>query len=55
MHITENQYLNSINSHINAIKDMHDLTVNFRKMLQITTTVLKQNIDKVEETEELTT
>lgn len=46
MHITENQYLNSINSHINAIKDMHDLTVNFQKMLQITTTVLKQNIDK---------
>jgi len=39
MHITEIQYLNSVNSHINAIKHMHDLTVNFRKMLQITNTI----------------
>jgi hypothetical protein len=38
MHITEIQYLNSVNSHINAIKHMHDLTVNFQKMLQITNT-----------------
>ena len=44
MHITENQYLNSVNSHIDAIKPMHDLTVNFQKMLQITNPELKQDI-----------
>lgn len=46
MHITENQYLNSVNSHINAIKPMHDLTVNFQKMLQITNSVLKQDVNR---------
>lgn len=42
--MTENQYLNSVNSHINAIKAMHDLSVNFQKMLHITNTALKQDI-----------
>jgi hypothetical protein len=35
MHITENQYINSVNSHINAIKHMHDLTVNFQVLVHI--------------------
>jgi hypothetical protein len=46
MHIAENQYLNSVNSHINAIKHMHDLTVNFHKMLQITNSALKQDMNQ---------
>jgi len=47
MHITENKsMLNSVNSHINAIKPMHDLTVNFLKMLQITNTALKQDMNQ---------
>lgn len=46
MHITENQYLNSVNSHINAIKHMHDLRVNFQKMLQITNSALKQDMNQ---------
>ena len=46
MHITENQCLNSVNSHINAIKHMHDLTVNFQKMLQITNSALKQDMNQ---------
>ena len=46
MHITEIQYLNSINSHINAIRFMHDLTVNFQKMLQITNSTLKEDVNQ---------
>lgn len=46
MHITENQYINSVNSHINAIKYMHDLKVNFQKMLQITNSSLKQDMNQ---------
>jgi hypothetical protein len=45
MHITENQYLNRVNSHINTIKHMHDLSVNFFKMLEITKTALCKEID----------
>ena len=45
MHTTENQYLNSVNSHVNAIKHMHDLTVNCQKMLQITNSALKQSMN----------
>lgn len=41
MHITENQYINSINSHINAIKYMHDLKSNFLKILDIAKGSLK--------------
>lgn len=46
MHITENQYLNSVNSHINAIKHMHDLKANFLKMLQITNAALKNEVNQ---------
>ncbi len=46
IHATENQCLNSVNSHINAIKHMHDLTVNFLKMLQITNTTLGKDINQ---------
>ncbi|MDB4920246.1 hypothetical protein [Mucilaginibacter sp.] len=46
MHLTENQYLNSVNSHINAIEHMHDLMVNFHKMLQITNSALKQDMNQ---------
>lgn len=46
MHVTDNQYLNSVNSHINAIEHMHDLTVNFRKMLQITNSTLIQDVNQ---------
>ena len=46
MHITEIQYLNSINSHINAIRFMHYLTVNFQKMLQITNSTLKEDVNQ---------
>jgi hypothetical protein len=46
MHITENQYINSLNSHINAIKHMHNLKVNFQKMLQITNSMLKQEMNQ---------
>jgi len=46
IHITENQYLNSVNSHINAIKHMHDLKANFLKMLQITNAALKNEVNQ---------
>jgi hypothetical protein len=46
MHVTENQLINSVNSHINAIKHMHDLTVNFQKMLQITNPTLAQSMQR---------
>ncbi len=46
MHITENQYLNSVNSHINAIKHMHDLKANFLKMLHIANTALLQDVNE---------
>ncbi|WP_252788346.1 hypothetical protein [Mucilaginibacter flavidus] len=45
-YVTEKQYINIVHSHINAIKYMHDLTVNFQKMLQITNSVLKQDINQ---------
>lgn len=46
MHVTESQYINSVNSHINAIKNMHDLRVNFQKMLHIINAALKQDINQ---------
>jgi len=46
IHITENQYISSINSHINSTKDMHDLTVNFLKMLHITNTSLQNDLNQ---------
>jgi len=45
MHITDNQYLNRVNSHTNTIKYMHDLKVNFLKMLGITNTILANEAD----------
>ena len=35
-----------VNSHINAIIHMHDLTVNFQKMLHITNSALKQSVNQ---------
>lgn len=46
MHITENQYINRVNHHKNTIKYMHDLRTNFLKMVQITNSVLQQELNQ---------
>ena len=45
MHITENQYLNRVNSHIKTIKYMHDLKTNFLKMLGITNSIVGNKLN----------
>jgi hypothetical protein len=46
MHITENQYINRVNSHINTVKYMHDLKTNFLKIQHITNSMLQKELNK---------